>query len=93
MPKPTNEQVITFSLINKRSSDLLTLLNDEQNDIQLSIACTVLGRLLLLSPEKAPDLLANIGVAVGSMTAVSGILPSEVELLICVNNFDNRTTH
>lgn len=86
------EKAIAFT-IDQRARKLLALLENDNSDIQYSVACTVLGRLLCLCPERATDLLIKIGVAIAQTEEIINILPFEAKLIIYVQNPDSQTKH
>jgi len=96
MSETNEEKAAVFSTIDKRTSEFLASLEDQTRDMQLSIACTFLGRLLLkdtIDPDKITEILINIATAVTTMSEAEKILPSEVELIIGVKGFANQTKH
>jgi len=93
MSETNEEKAAIFSTIDKRTSELLTSLKDQTSDMQLSIACTFLGRLLLIHSDNVADILTNIAVAVTTMREAEKVLPSEVELIIGVKGFASKTKH
>lgn len=77
--------------IDEHISALSELISDESLDVQISISSTMLGRMLVLVPEHAVDLLTNIGMAVDT-TVHAEVLPIGAKLIICAK-IDDREIH